>query len=187
MPLSNAEKVRRYRERQKAKKQAELKQPAPPSETLQTPFSEFFTISEQTGSAYVQALELAGIHPPLFEDDSGPEVSTLDDLRDPFEAGGVSNPFGKQKGSSVGKAEVIIGCLLDAATDLAGWVSDYKKAEIKARIAEIEASDLPDAEARRAAFDKVAELKQLLDELDRTIRWSMPQWKVDLPPGLVDR
>ena len=187
MPLSNAEKVRRYRERQKAKKQAELKQPAPPSEALQTPFSEFFTISEQTGSAYVQALELAGIQPPLFEDDSGPETATLDDILDDQGQKAAHSFFGSQAGSSLGKAEVIIGCLLDAATDLAGWVSDYKKAEIKARIAEIEASDLPDAEARRAAFDKVAELKQLLDELDRTIRWSMPQWKVDLPPGLVDR
>ena len=82
---------------------------------------------------------------------------------------------------------MLIGCLLNAAADLAGWVSDYKKSEIKARIAEIEAEELPDPEARRAAFARVAELNRLLEELDRTIRWSMPQWKVDLPPGLVDR
>lgn len=187
MPLSNAEKVRRYRERQKAKKQEELKQPTPPSEVFRKPFFEFFPVDEQLGAAYTQSLELAGIEPVMFNDDSGPETTTLDDLGDPFEDDGVSNPFGDLKGSSLGRAEVLIGCLLDAATDLAGWVSDYKKSEIKARIAEIEASDLPDAEARRAAFARVAELNRLLDELDKSIRWTMPQWKVDLPPGLVDR
>lgn len=187
MALSNAEKVRRYRERQKAKKQEDLKQPTPPSEVFRKPFFEFFPVDEQTGSAYMQSLELAGVEPLFFEDDSGPESSTLDDLRDDFEDDGFSNPFGDHKGSSLGKAEVLIGCLLDAAADLAEWVGDYKKAEIKARIAEIEDSDLPDAEARRAAFARVAELNRLLEDLGKTIRWPLPQWKVDLPPGLIDR
>ena len=186
MPLSNAEKVRRYRERQKAKKQEELKQPAPPSDAFKRPFFEFFPVEEQLGAAYTQSLELAGMQPLLFEDDTGPETSTLDALEDPLEDGGASNPFGDQKGSSLGKAEVIIGCLLDAATDLAGWVNAYKKSEISARIAEIEASDLSDPETRSAAFVKVAELKRLLEEVDKTIRWSMPQWKVDLDSGVLD-
>ena len=47
MPLSNAEKVRRYRERQKAKKQEELKQPTPPSDVFRKPFFEFFPPEQQ--------------------------------------------------------------------------------------------------------------------------------------------
>jgi len=179
MALSNAEKVRRYRERQKLKKQADMKKPTEKSDVFLTPFYEFFTADEQTGSQYGQALELAGIEPPTFKDDSGPEASTLDDLRDDFEEGGIGNPFGSSRGSSLGKAEVLVGCLLDAAYDLAGWISDYKKTEIKTRIAELENSDLPDPDARRAAFAKVAELRKMLEDLERTMRWQLPQWKVE--------
>ena len=180
MALSNAEKVRRYRERQKAKKEAELKQPTPRSEVFKTPFFEFFPVDEQTGSQYVQSLELAGVEPLLFQDDSGPEMATLDDLSDPLEDDGFSNPFGDSKGNSLGKAEVLVACLLDAASDLASWINDYKKSEIKARIAEIEAADLPDPAVRRDAFAKVAELTNMLAELDKTIRWPLPVWKPDL-------
>lgn len=187
MPLSNAEKVRRYRERQKAKKQQELKQPTPPSEIFKKPFFEFFPVNEQLGSAYVQSLELAGIDTPLFEDDSGPEKSTLDDLSDPFEEDGFSNPFGDSKGSSLGKAEVIVSCLLDAASDLASLINEYKKAEISARIAELEAADLPDTEARREAFAKAAELTSMLADLDKTVRWPLPVWKPDLKVHILDK
>ncbi len=181
MALSNAEKVRRYRERQRAKRQEELKQPTPPSAVFQTPFFEFFTESEQCGSQYSQSLELAGIEPLPFDDDSGPEVTTLDDLRDPHEDDGMSNPFGGAKGSSLGKAEVLIGCLLDAAADLASWVNAYKTEEIKARIAEIEAAELTDVDAKREAFGQVTELNRMLADLEKEFRWSLPIWKIDLP------
>ena len=187
MPLSNAEKVRRYRERQKAKKQEELKQPTPPSDVFRKPFFEFFPPNHQRGSAYVESLELAGMEALLFEDDSGPEKSTLDEIIGDDGQDDAENFFGQYAGSSLGKAEVLIGCMLDSVFDLASEVNNYKKSEIKARISEIEASDLSDPEARRAAFAKVAELNRLLGELDKTIRLTMPQWKVELPPGLVDR
>lgn len=180
MALSNAEKVRRYRERQKAKKQGDLKKPTEQNDLFMMPFCEFFPEDEQLGSQYVQSLELAGIEPVLFADDSGPEAATLDDLRDDFEDGGMSNPFGDSKGTSLGKAEVLVASLLDAAADLATWINDYKKAEIKARIAEIEAAELPDAEARRDAFAKVGALTRMLEELDVTLRWPVPVWKPDL-------
>lgn len=181
MPLSDAEKARRYRERQKAKKQAALKTPTPQSEIFKTPFFEFFPVEQQLGSQYVQSPELGGFEVPLFEDDGGPEVSTLDDLSNPLEPSGFSNPFGDSKGSSLGKAEIVIAMLLDAASDLAATVNDYKRSEISARIAEIEASDLSDPEVRRQAFDKVAALKRMLEELDKDTRWPLRVWKVDMP------
>lgn len=179
MALSNAEKVRRYRERQKAKKQEALKKPTVRNDVFQTPFFQFFTIDEQVGSEYIQALELAGIHPLTFEDDSGPETSSLDDLRDDFAEGGVNNPFDTSQGSSLGKAEVLVGCLLDAAYDLAGWINDYKKAEITARIAELENADLSDPETKRAAFEKAGDLNRMLEDLEKSVRWQLPQWKVE--------
>ena len=180
MALSNTEKVKRYRDRQKAKKQAELLQPTPPSDIFRTPFFEFFSADDQSGSQYAQSLELAGIRPLGFDDDSGPEVSTLDDLSDTSEETGFLNPFGESKGSSLGKAEVLIGCLLDAASDLAGWVNDYKRTEITARIREFENSDLLDADAKREAFAKITELNKMLEDLGKMVRWPMPLWKVDL-------
>lgn len=179
MALSNAEKVRRYRERQKEKKQQELKQPTPRSEIFKTPFVEYFPLDEQVSSLYCQSLEMAGIHPLMFNDDSGPEVSTLDDLPDEYDDP-ADNPFGDSTGSSLGKAEILVSCLLDAASDLASWINDYKKSEIKARISELEAGDLPDADARRDAFAKVAELNKMLEDLDKTIRWPLPVWKPDM-------
>jgi hypothetical protein len=180
MALSNAEKVRRYRERQKTKKQAELKQPTSRSDFFRKPFFEFFPVDEQLGSQYVQSLELAGVQPVLFKDDSGPEVSTLDDLAGGHEEGEFDNPFGDSRGSSLGKAEVMIGCLLDAASDLASQVNAYKKAEIKKRIVEIESFDLSEPETRRAAFVEMSELTSMLEELDKHLRWHIPIWK----PGL---
>jgi hypothetical protein len=185
MALSNAEKVKRYRERQKAKKQAEVLLPTPPSDVFKKPFFEFFTPDDQVSGQYVQSLELGGMQPLLFEDDSGPEVATLDDLSDRFEESGFSNPFGDAKGTSLGKAEILIGCLLDAASDLAAWVNEYKKAEIKARIAEVENSELVDADAKRVAFAKMAALNQMLADLEKQARIPIPVWKVDLHEDLL--
>ena len=181
MALSNAEKVKRYRERQKAKKQEALKQPTPASDVFKKPFFEFFPVDEQLGSAYAQSLELGGIQPLHFEDNTGPETTTLDDILDFDGKNDAANFFGEHAGTSLGKAEVLIGCLLDAATDLAGWVNAYKKSEIRARIAEIETSDLSDAEQKRAALTEVVRLNKLLDGLDKEIRWPLPVWKVDDP------
>lgn len=179
MALSNTEKVRRYRERQKQKKLEILKLPTPRSELYKQPFFEYFPESEQLGSAYVQSLELAGIQPLLFEDDSGPETVTLDDIREEDELvhGSV---FGVSEGSSLGKAEVLVGCLLDAAADLAGCINDYKKKEIKARIAELEAADLSTPEAKREAFSKMSELTDVLAELEKEVRWPIPVWRPEL-------
>lgn len=176
MALSNAEKVRRYRERQKAKKQDDLKKPTANTDLFRTPFFEFFTMDEQTGSQYVQSLELGGINPVMFEDDSGPEASTLDDI--PEEPDGSEHSvFGDSKGSSLGKAEVLISCLLSSAQGLASEVNHYKKTELRTRIAEIEAQDLTEPEDKRAAFAKMRELSEMLEDLDKELRWPIQVWK----------
>lgn len=103
----------------------------------------------------------------------------MDDLRDNFEEIGNSNPFGDAKGNSLGKAEVLIGCLPDATSGLADWVNVFRKTEINSRIAEIEASAPSDPRARHNAFAEVARRRNLLDQLDNPTRWPLATWKAD--------
>lgn len=171
MALTPAEKQRAYRERQKEKKQQELTQATTPQDVFRKPFFEVFTPDEQVGSQYCQSLELAGIAAPLFEDDRGPEAYTLDDLQD-------HNPFGDDSGTSLGRAEVMIGCMIRSAQSLADEVNHYKRSEINARLAEIEASDLSDPAKKKAALKEATRLNKMLDQLDKQVRWTFPQWKV---------
>jgi predicted XRE-type DNA-binding protein len=71
-----------------------------------------------------------------------------------------------------------VGCLIDAAGELARIISGYKRDEIDARIAEIEQSDLSDPAAKKQAFAEMAKLKEMRDQLGKQVRWTFPQWKV---------
>ncbi|WP_028717161.1 hypothetical protein [Paracoccus sp. J39] len=174
MPNANAEAQRRWRQRQKEKRQQELTQATAPQDVFREPFFQVFPPDEQVSSQYCQSLELAGITAPLFEDDRGPEAYTLDDL-DELEAKFV---FGEDSGTSLGRAEVMIGCLIKAAEGLADEVNTYKRTEIKARLAEIEASDLSDPAKKKAALKEATRLNKMLDQLDKQVRWTFPAWKV---------
>ena len=79
---------------------------------------------------------------------------------------------------SLGRAEMMITALNEAAENLAFYVNKYKRTEIKARLAEIEASDLSDPETKRAALKNAARLNKMLEQLDKQVRLTFPQWKV---------
>lgn len=168
MALTPAEKQRKYRER--LRKQ-EAKQSNALASVYQSPFHEFFD-HQGYDLDFELALALAGIVPPEFDDDRGPEAFVLngatDDLDDPFN--GATG--------ALGRAEVMIGCLTDAAVALASLVNAYKRQEIKARLAEIEASDLSEPDVKKAALQQAARLQKMLDQLDKQVRWTFPQWKV---------
>ena len=169
MTLKPAEKQRLYRERQK---EEEVKASLALTDVFRTPFFEFLGDFCYGGSDYNIALDLTGIAPPQFDDDRGPEHYTLDSGLDPND-----NFFNGAVGS-LGRAEVMVGCLTTAAKDMAAKINDYKRAEIKARFAEIEASDLSDPETKKAALKNVTRLNKMLDQLDKQIRLTFPQWKV---------
>lgn len=80
--------------------------------------------------------------------------------------------------NSLGRAEVMVGGLISAGQQLASVLNEYKRREIDARIAEIEQSDLSDADAKKQAFADMAKLKKMRDQLDKQVRWTFPQWKV---------
>lgn len=170
MVNANAEAQRRWRQRQKEKRKEELKQAEAPASVFKTPF--FESVEELSYSSdFADAFELMGVPTPKFEDDRGPEAFSLDEGAE--DAGVFENAKG-----SLGRAELMVGCLIAAALDLARHVNDYKREEIKDRLAEIEASDLSDPDTKKAALKEATRLNKMLDQLDKQVRWTFPQWKV---------
>lgn len=112
-------------------------------------------------------LRLANMHVPTFTDDSAAQF--------PPDLVGLELP---ETRNSVERAELIVGCLIDAAAGLAGLISEYKRKEITDRIHEIETADLSGPVTRKQALADVARLKKMLDQLDKQVRWTFPQWKV---------
>ena len=173
MALSNAEKVRRYRERQKEK---ETQDSLTLTGVFQTPFFQYVGEAGPGDLSEVeQNLAHIGIVCPEFDDDRGPECFNLDGPFDPSD--GDNYPF-RDVRASLGRAELTVQYLIDAGRALADQIHDYKRREIKARLAEIEASDLSEPEAKKAALKEAARLQKMLDQLDKQVRWTFPQWKV---------
>lgn len=177
MALTNAEKVKQYRERQKAKKDKAQKSAEGPSlaDVMHRPFFEYFEGhgEEQT---FTMCMDTAGIEPPDFSDDSAPKSAT-GEIEAIFAENPESSLYHGQT-NSLARAEIMIGQLIDAAASLARIMNDYKRDEIDARIAEIEQSDLSDAATKKKAFADMARLKKMRDQLDKQVRWTFPQWKV---------
>ncbi|NOE24828.1 hypothetical protein [Ruegeria sp. HKCCD6157] len=170
MPLTPAEKQKAYRERKKARQKAAQEGTAP---YLETPFSELW--NESAGfTDFEQALQLAGIEPPSFEDERNPEDVTLEAEAIGIDQYGVDAIYGNRKGA-IGRAEVIIGSLIDAAVELSSIVNRYKRTEIETRLAELENSDETDV---ATAMEQAVKLNKLLDQLNKQVRRSFPQWEV---------
>lgn len=97
----------------------------------------------------------------VFDDDSGIKPLTSDAL---------SEEDLINASTSLGKAELLIGHFIDISTELARLVSDYKRAEIDARIAEVEEQDPQNV-------NEIMRLKKLRYQLSKQVRWAFPQWK----------
>lgn len=160
MALSNAEKVRRYRERQK-KKAADRNAAA--DEYLKTPFSEW--MDDNRWSELQTYLEWAGVAEP-------PDYAAAKDTDPEWE------PIDGTNRKSIGRAERIVACLLDGAQLMASFINRYKLEEIERRILEIERSDLSDPTTKAQALKDIAVLSRFRDELTKEARWRLPQWRL---------
>lgn len=173
MSLTPAEKQRAYRERQKERKRQELKQAAPAQSVFRKPF---FEVMEDYQGEFDVALGLAGIEAPYFDNDDPPErfvLGHVTDLDDPFSRLETASGQG-----SLPRAEILIGLLIEGARIMSNAVHDYKQDEIKARLAEIEGSDLSDPDKKKAALKEATRLNKMMDQLDKQVRITFPQWKV---------
>lgn len=165
MVLSPAEKQKAYRQR---KKDAKKKASDIAMRHLSRTFSQYVEETDNL-SDFELCLAIAGIEAPSFEDERGPEEFVLNDAMH-----NVENPFSGTEGA-IGRAEVIIGSLLDAAMELATVVNRYKRDEIEARLRELEGNDCSDPVA---ATQEIAMLRRVRDQLGKQVRYPLPMWKV---------
>lgn len=172
MAMTPAEKMRAYRQRLK---EEETRQNDALSHFFHQPFFEFYDGHGELSTLAI-ALHFVGYEIPEFVDDRGPQAYSIAD-HDADASDPDDDPF-EGKTNSLGRAELLVGGFLDAAVTLAGMVNSYKKQELKARLAEIEAADLSDPKAKKAALKDVARLHKMLDDLEKDVRWTFPQWKV---------
>lgn len=118
--------------------------------------------------------DLMGLEPPVFEDDRGPEAFAADGC---FRTDEDRDDAFRGYAGSIGRAEVMVSHLLDAAIELASVINRYKKQALKARRAEIEAADLSDPDTRREALDAITRIARIEEALDKNVRRTLPQWQ----------
>lgn len=167
MALTAAEKQKAYRDRKIAEQRAARDATHP---YLKRTFSEY--AEQHAGfTDFELPLWTAGIEAPTFFDERGPEHFVIQDATQ-----GLEDPFGHAQGA-IGRAEVIINCLIDAAIELGVAVNSYKRREIETRLAELARSEPADAD-RETTIQEAVKLNKILDQLDKQVRRSFPQWKV---------
>ncbi|WP_386683062.1 hypothetical protein [Loktanella sp. R86503] len=179
MALSNTEKQRRYRERQRAKRAEELKTADQFfGETVnRTPFFKSFQDDGNLSDFHLY-FDIMCIDAPDFKDDSGPK-SMFGLVED---AGDNADPYDGAHGS-LGRAEVMVGCLLDAATTLAEMVRRHKLREIDARIKDFEKELVLNPSAAPTIAQQLANLVKMREDLQHSVRWTVPNWQTALSTG----
>ncbi|QFT97428.1 hypothetical protein FIU85_08960 [Roseovarius sp. THAF8] len=143
---------------------------------LKTPF---FKCLENDGnwSSVEMCFDLLGIDPPVFDDDLGPEAYASDTCfsndEDRLEAFQSSE-------KSIGRAEVMVDMLLDAAMELSHIINRYKQDELLKQRDALEKADLSEPNSRSKALETAAEIAKLQDELQKNVRRTFPVWRVKL-------
>lgn len=171
MALSAAERKRLQveRERQRARQQADLVYDLPrPS------LGTWLDASYGKGELQHLAICYDGMNreAPDFSVDTDP-VSTTGGFVYPTTESGAPSYRG-----ALGRAELEVELLLEAARTLATMLNGYKRAVISQRIAAIEAEDLQDPEVRRQRLAEIVQLNKALERLDRSVRTDVPQWQL---------
>lgn len=165
MALSAAERKRKQRERQAAERGPKVD---PAYQYADVPFFQFAASHGSWGNVELM-FDLMGIEPPEFLDDTGPA---------PYDPSGHDEVIEAYEGrlGSVGRAEIMIEHLVDAAIELADIVNDYKVKAVERRILELEEADLLTPEERKAAVVELGALQQMKDRLSKGVRRTLPEW-----------
>lgn len=168
MAMTNAERQRRYRENKQAKQR---KQQDSADRYLKRSFTAFFVVDieddagEWTGVQ--QSFDIAGVTLPEFAADEWPEYDEFE-----LQGSGVENRL------SLGKAEMLAGAMQDGLLVLAEKISRFKREEVEARIAELEAAEPSDAAARKQALDDIVELNRIKARLAKKARLTFPEYEI---------
>ncbi|KQY16323.1 hypothetical protein ASE23_20285 [Rhizobium sp. Root73] len=178
MALTNAERQRLHYQRQKEKKKGVLKHPDSLDLGIPAgdPFHEWFQGQAGGFSDFAQCFDMAGMEAPDIEDDSNPK-SLTGEIERSFEDEPDRSPYARG-GGALARGEIMVGCLIDAASELARIINEYKRKQINDRLKEIENADLSNANVKKAALAEVVRLQKTIEHLDKQVRWSFPQWKL---------
>ena len=173
MALSAKERKQKQveRERQEAARQKDDTYPY-----LQVPFFEHLS-HDGNWSSVELCFDLMGLDPPLFEDDRGPADVAGEDC---FETEEQRIEAVQSSEKSIGRAEVMMDLLLDAAMELSAIINCYKATELQKRLDELEQSDLSDPAQRSKALKDAADISRLQEELEKKVRRTFPVWRVKI-------
>lgn len=122
------------------------------------------------------ALDIAGLNPDLdLEDDQRDPRSFTGEI----ENGDPDNETYRGYPGAIGRAEITVGSLLDAATAIARIINDYKKRELEAEEARLHAlADEVNSDERRNILAQLVKINRMADDLEKRVRWTIPQWKL---------
>lgn len=155
MAKSPAQRTREFRDRQRQALQGVVDA----TQRIQRdPFFKFYNDHGDKISVDI-AMNTAGLPDLVFKDDNGPKSHDGEIERhypDAYE--------GRER--SIGRAEVVIGCLLDAAAELARIVNAYKREAIQReedRLGELTGEATP--EERKKILAELVKLNRLMDRL----------------------
>ncbi len=171
MTLSAKERKQRQLQREQ---QAANKIPDATYPYLDTPFFEHLEDAGNWSNVDL-CFDLMGLDPPMFEDDRGPEDFASDEC---FSTDAGRLEAFKSSANSIGRAEVVVDLLLDAASELSDIINKFKSAELQKRRQELEQSDLSDPDKRSKALETSAHLAKLQEELKKNVRRTFPTWRV---------
>lgn len=160
MVKTPAEYQRAYRERLRAQEKQAV---GAADHAFKEPFHEYMADHWLDVTTYLEWIGVEDIPDFAGDGDNDPQWNAETD--------------GPYRGA-LGRAERMVGFFLDAASDLADHINDYKLKEIDSRIAELEAADLSDPDARKQALAESVRLTKYRDQLQKKVRWTLSQWKV---------
>ena len=110
--------------------------------------------------------------PPDFSADADP-VSATGAFDFPATEEGTPSHLG-----ALGRAELEVDLLIDAARTLAMMVNGYKRKVISDRLKQIESHELADPQTRAERLREVVELTKAQERLAKTVRAEIPQWQL---------
>lgn len=139
---------------------------------LKTPFHRWAPGTDWDGAEH--DINAAGMEMPVLENEDGPKSFDGEP-----EAGATEewHPFWGYEGS-IGQAESMVDYLIDALSQMTVAINTYKMEELSARIDELEQADLSDPAAKKQALADIVRLTKMKEHLSKSVRVSLPQWKV---------
>lgn len=134
---------------------------------LRTPFFQHLE-NDANWSGVEMNFDIMGLPAPEYADDRGPTSHS-----DQIEADTYTGFAG-----SIGRAEIMVEQLLDAASELASIINRYKLSEIQDRLTELEQEDSSDPVRRKAIMDTAVRLNKLREHLEKSVRRSLKEWSL---------